>query len=310
MTVDHTTAAVVEVLAEPEWRVRRSDHERRVDAWTAPRLERRRRGERHPVDDFLFEYYPYSPGRLRRWHPGHGVALAGAADEWLQSPGYVRTPRGVTTDPVALARLLPAADQVATLLRATAGREARFGCFALHEWAMVYGLSADEVRHAAWPLRLSPAEISEVVEAQRLRCTHFDAFRFYTPAARPLNERQLTRADQVGTEQPGCLHATMDLYKWAMKLSPFVSSDLVADCFALARDVRDLDMRAAPYDLRGLGVEPVRVETPEGRVAFVAEQRRLAERGARLRGALLARIESWQQDAGYDVRRDQRADGA
>ena len=30
------------------------------------------RGERHPVDDFLFEYYPNRPSLLRRWHPGLG----------------------------------------------------------------------------------------------------------------------------------------------------------------------------------------------------------------------------------------------
>ena len=54
----------------------------------------------------------------------------------------------------------------------------------------------------------------------------------------------------------------MDLYKHAYRLTPLVSSELVADCFALARDIRVLDMRASPYDLSGLGYDPVAVETP------------------------------------------------
>jgi hypothetical protein len=37
--------------------------------------------------------------------------------------------------------------------------------------------------------------------------------------------------------------------------------------FRLARDVRELDMRASPYDLADLGYPPVRIETPEGRAA-------------------------------------------
>ena len=49
----------------------------------------------------------------------------------------------------------------------------------------------------------------------------------------------------------------MDLYKHAFRLSPLVCSDLVADCFELARDIRVLDMRASPYDLGGLGYDPV-----------------------------------------------------
>ena len=57
-------------------------------------------------------------------------------------------------------------------------------------------------------------------------------------------------------EQPGCLHAGMDVYKWAFKLTPLVPSDLVADAFDLAREIRVLDMEASPYDLRELGYDP------------------------------------------------------
>ncbi len=65
-------------------------------------------------------------------------------------------------------------------------------------------------------------------------------------------------------------------------------SDLVLTAFELARDVRELDMRASPYDLGALGYRPVRVETPEGKAEYVAAQRAFAERGGALRARLLA----------------------
>ncbi len=116
-----------------------------------------------------------------------------------------------------------------------------------------------------------------------MRCTHYDAFRFFTPEAEPLNELQPTRATQPDLEQPGCLHATMDLYKWSAKYAALVGSDLVADAFALARDARELDMQAAPYDLRALGYEPVAIETPDGRAEYARRQRELVDRAAPLR---------------------------
>jgi hypothetical protein len=176
---------------------------------------------------------------------------------------------------------------VRDLLAATAARPPQLGCFGLHEWAMVYRLSAEGVRHAGWPLRLGVAGTDEVVESHQIRCTHYDAFRFYTPPARPLNLLQPRRETQAALEQPGCLHAGMDCYKWAFKLAPAISSDLVMDCFDLARQIRELDMRAAPYDLRELGYEPVRVETPEGRAEYVRAQRGFAERSQGLRHRLV-----------------------
>ena len=120
-----------------------------------------------------------------------------------------------------------------------------------------------------------------------MTCSHFDAFRFFTEDARPLNVLQPARDNRSEFEQPGCLHAGMDLYKHAFRLSPMICSDLVADCFALARDIRVLDMRASPYDLSDLGYSPVRVETPAGKQEYVAAQRSFAERGAPLRRRLI-----------------------
>ncbi len=55
----------------------------------------------------------------------------------------------------------------------------------------------------------------------------------------------------------------------------------------LAADVRALDMRASPYDLRDAGYHPVPIETPEGKVEYVTAQRGFARRGADLRSRLL-----------------------
>jgi hypothetical protein len=259
--------------------------------WTVPHRDRRRRGEAHPVVDFLFTYYSHRPAQLEQWHPGPGVLLRDA-EEFLAVPGHVRGSAGtVALHPAALPdRHRSTAAFVRTLLTATASRPPRLGCFGLHEWAMVYG--SDRPRHADVPLRLGARGTDAVVEEMGVHCTHHDAFRFFTSAARPRNAVQPTRADQVAQEQPGCLHATMDLYKWAYKLSPATPGELLGDCFALAADVRELDMRASPYDLAALGYAPVPIETPPGRAAYVRAQAAFAERAAPLRDRLIALCET------------------
>jgi hypothetical protein len=278
-------------MAQDEWLARQAAHECLVDTWTSPHLARRSRGEKHPVEDFLFDYYPIRPGRLRRWHPGAGVLLQGeAADAFLAGPSYARDADGVRLDEQDW-RATHAAelDRITVLLARTAGRPVHLGCFGMHEWAMVHGAAQSEVRHATTPLRLSPSRTAQVVADLGLRCTHFDAFRFFTDSARPLNLLQPTRQSQPDDEQPGCLHANMDLYRWAFALQPLVPSELVTGAFALAREIRVLDMRASPYDLRALGYEPVPVETAQGRAEYAAAQRGFAERAADLRAELLRR---------------------
>ncbi|WP_431728966.1 3-methyladenine DNA glycosylase [Verrucosispora sp. TAA-831] len=285
-----TAALAPVVLDAADWQARRRAHEERVDGWLTGHLERRRRGEKHPVEDFLFTYYSCRPAQLRRWQPGAGVLLRGA-DPADFGPDHREVDGALTLDVQAvLARRAESVRWIAALLTATAGRPAHLGCFGMHEWAMVYRQTQEEVRHRAWPLRLSPERTAEVVEERGVRCSHFDAYRFFTAPARPLNVLRPTRDTQHEHEQPGCLHANMDLYKWAYKLSPLVPSELVADAFALARDIRTLDMRASPYDLAALGYPPVRVETPEGRAAYAGAQREFAERAGVLRDRLLAAI--------------------
>ncbi len=277
-------------LSEPAWRARAAGHEARVRAWTDPHQARAARGEKHPVFDFLFTYYAFRPAWLRRWHPGPDVALAGeGAREFLRWPEYRATADGAMVDCAALpARRREFVAWLRGMLAAMQARPAFYGCFGLHEWAMVYRQTPDEVRHNAWPLRFPPADLAGVVESLPITCTHFDAFRFFTAPARPLNKLQPTRADTAQLEQRGCLHANMDLYKWAFKLAPFTPAELIADCFALARDIREIDMRASPYDLRALGFPAIAIETPAGRAEYEARQREFTLRGEPLRARLMA----------------------
>ncbi|WES65325.1 hypothetical protein P0L94_04455 [Microbacter sp. GSS18] len=285
----HAASGSPVALDEDQWRDAEAVHRGRADVLTAGHRKRAARGEKHPVEDFLFTYYSYKPALLRRWHPGADVVLRGAANSERAGWRWYRPGPGdgtLVVDAAGFVRERPMlVDAVARLLGATASRPAGFGCFGLHEWAMVYreGVPRHDV-----PLRLGRDGTDAVVRANELRCTHFDAFRFFTPAAVPLNRTPLTRADQPRTEQPGCLHAGMDLYKWAVKLGPLVPGALLLDAFELARDIRELDMRASPYDLRGWGYEPIRIETPEGKAEYVRRQRAFSVRAQPVRAALLA----------------------
>lgn len=259
--------AATRTLARAEWEPLAAAHAERADALTAGHRDRSGRGERHAIEDFVLEYYPAKPTHLRRWHPGLGVALADAPTHagWR----FYRTVGETTQVDVDafLAELGVTVDYVAALLRRTAGRPASFGCFGLHEWAMVYRMDGDDRRHPL-PLRLGAAATDAVVEAHPIRCTHFDAFRFFTSEAAPRNELQPTRETQPDLEQPGHLHATMDLYKWAMKLAPAVPSTLVLDAFELALEVRRVDMQASPYDVSSFGLEAIAIETPVGKSEY------------------------------------------
>ncbi len=113
-------------------------------------------------------------------------------------------------------------DFVRRLLSATAARPPRLRCFGLHEWAMVYRLPQEDVRHSGWPLRLGTDGTDAVVESHPIACSHFDAYRFFTPEALPRSTIQPTREDQVMLEQPGCLHAGM-----LRGIEPFPTTDLV-----------------------------------------------------------------------------------
>lgn len=282
------------VLEPPQWVPLAALHEARARAFGEPFVERRMNGRKHPIEDFLFTYYTQKPGQLYRWHPGMNVVLTGPeAEERSNWKFYRRVDTaqgaGYEFDAAAFGKARARAiDFARIILSGTSQRPGNFACFGLHEWAMAYKSELNGIRHEYLPLRLGAQGTDDVVETHKIRCTHFDAFRFYTPQAAGLNELQPTRETQRDLEQPGCLHANMDLYKWAYKLSPAVPSNLVMDCFELAWDIRTMDMQASPYDLGAWGHEPIRIETAEGKAEYVRLQKQFAERADNLRGKLLA----------------------
>lgn len=283
----------VRTLGVEAWRARREDHHQRIDRWLSEHLARRSRRGRQSIEEFLFTYYSYRPAQLRRWHPGHSVALEGAELEDFGSQ-YVYDEAGLLRVDVGaiLQRRRPSIEWICRLLKETAERSPHLGCFGMHEWAMIYRQDDSETRHNVLPLRLGAQASSALVEEIRVRCSHFEAFRFFTPAARPLNTLQPRRDTQVENEQPGCLHANMDVYRWAYKLSPLVSGELIADCFELAREIRTLDMRASPYDVTSIGLDPVPIETPEGRATYIRYQRDFVVRSGTLRHRLIDACEN------------------
>ncbi|MGO2639626.1 3-methyladenine DNA glycosylase [Corynebacterium flavescens] len=279
----------MEVLEPAQWRAAMQRHQERAD----DRLSRyRHAGGYHPVFDFLFEYYPVRPSHLRRWHPGFGFTLAvdgGEPAPHAQWRDYHRTDQGINLD---LAEFWARRGESVTFMRdflcKSAENPTSFDCFGLHEWAMVY--RTEQPRHSL-PLRLGARGTDTVVESHRIKCTHFDAYRFFTEPARPLNLTVLSRERQPADDQCGCVHATMDLYKWAWKLGPLIPGELFLDCFDIAVQARILDMEASPYDCRDLGLGVVAIETPEGKAEYVHRQRALSAAAKPLRSRLVSQID-------------------
>lgn len=289
----HTAAKVLEW---EEWQGISESHYNSARVHTSGPRHRRDRGEAHPVEDFLFEYYPYPFALLELWQPDLGVGLRFGDLETL--PARFRGKRyriegGVCfPDPTSISEKEHQRHVwMRSLLEATQGHPANFACHGLHEWAMVY--QAEEIRHATLaPLRLPQKEIDALIEARPIACSHHDAFRFFSKQAMRLNRIQPSLETRHENEQPGCVHANMDLYKWAAKSMPWIGSELLLETFRLATRLRDLDMRASPYDLSDWGVIPVKIETTEGRKQYETEQRRLAEISREVRGRLVTALKS------------------
>lgn len=280
---------MAEVLAPQQWQELLAAHEARAD----DRMARfRHPGSYHPVYDFLFQYYPVRPSYLRAWHPGVGTRLAGHPPhaEWRDYHRDAEGTVGLNLE-AFWARRGDSVSYIHRLLTQSARNPVNFDCFGLHEWAMVY--RTDSPRHDL-PLRLGADGTNAVVESHRLKCNHYDAFRFFTPPARPLNIRPLNRQEQPNNDQAGCVHVTMDLYKWAWKLGPLVPGEVFLDALDLAVDARVLDMEASPYDCRSWGFGVVAIETPEGKAEYVHRQRALAQRAEPIRQRLVGLIEQAQ----------------
>ncbi|TYP92736.1 hypothetical protein LX73_2100 [Fodinibius salinus] len=276
---------------EPEdWQQQKAQHQRQIGNLIDDYLQRRSQQQKDPVMDFLFEYYAFRPSYLKSWSPGLGVLLIdGSLEDWrFNEMGTIDGNSFLDIDHFDRDRI-SALKWIINVLEQSAEREPSFGCFGMHEWAMVY--KADRVRHDYLSLRMDKEELAEFVESRPLVCTHFDAFRFFTDEAKPQNKHELSRDKFAEMEQPGCLHTNMDLYKWAFKMYPWISSNTIRRAFKLAVETRVMDMKASPYDLRERGLEPIKIETDEGRQKYMRKQKAIFQSSQPIRRQLIEQYE-------------------
>lgn len=284
------------------WTARAEKHRAQTEPLTEAFIKRRGLGKTHPVHDFLFIYYTCSPSKLKQWIPSFEENLITTPtvknnypwliDYWFYQEGEILAlnKERLQENTRGLAKF------VCDLCKNILNRPQRFGCYGLHEWAMVYKSTNEEIRHQRQLLRISQKDLASFVESQTLCCTHYDAYRFFTKDAHPLNTLNPTLESRLEMEQGGCIHANMDIYKWATKLWPWIGSDFILKAFFHALEGRELDMRASPYDLSALGYLPIAIETESGRKEYQKEQQIYAEKTRVLREELSAfceRLSHW-----------------
>lgn len=287
----HSPDFIYLYLSKTEWRKRIRSHKKVIGEIIDPYLDKRQRQQKDPVLDFLFEYYAFRPSHLKKWSPGFGAMLQSATEKDLSFfDEMIFNNEGAFLNPETFpGHRKNSAKWILSMLQYSLEKKPSFGCFGMHEWAMVY--KAKNIRHSQLSLRMPPEKLADFVESRPLVCTHFDAFRFFTDEAKPQNKFDLSRGAFAETEQPGCLHTNMDLYRWAFKMYPWIGSDLIRKAFMLALETRTIDMKASPYDLRDRGLEPIKIETEVGRLKYVQEQKKIFKRSIAIRKQL---IETYQ----------------
>lgn len=263
------------------------EHELRINRLLGDYLEKREHQYKNPVLDFLFEYYSFRPSLLKRWSPGINVILTGDdCSNYLNYREYKETSNGVILDINEIPKhRIDSIKWILELLKKTKSHSPSFGCFGMHEWAMVY--YAKHIRHSYLPLRLSMDEIVKLVESRPIICSHYDAYRFFSPKSRPFNLLHPTKENRKELEQSGCIHANMDLYKWAYKMYPWIPSEIIGYAFELALLARILDMRASPYDIKEYGYTPIKIETDAGREKYKKLQKEIHDKSLLLRDKLI-----------------------
>lgn len=206
-----------------------------------------------------------------------------------------------------------------SLLQRTLDAAPVLHCYGLHEWAMQYQpASADENETASClppsakyqshlKLRIGRATLNRTVEENTLHCTHVDAWKFFAEKALLLNQfhqQQVTNHNSLSktlvpsgedrppwllqSEQPACVHTTMDLLKIALKLGPFCEPDLFRRVLKVTIAARSLDVAASPYDAHTrYGVEPICIETSSGRNEYKQRQLELMKEAQPIRRELL-----------------------
>ena len=262
----------------------------------------------HPIYNFIHKYYSYSLKQISFYSPGMNILLEEVHTKndinHILSPDFfnsIDSNKSLCNGMYEIERnnlsnkKRKKFERSRDILLRTSIAPPHFSCFGLHEWAMLAKGDGKENKHQTLPLRVPQNVIDKMVQSKgALRCTHFDAFRFFHPDVTALNDVQLSRSNQLDTEQPGCVHATMDLFKYAYELYPLISADTLRDCLQVSLDARHIDMRASPYDcstVEGVG-DPIKIETAVGRKQYASEQEVLYKKSAPIRLELLRAYEA------------------
>jgi len=203
-----------------------------------------------------------------------------------------------------------------SLLQQTLAATPILHCYGLHEWAMQYQPTTEKVSkdnqlppsskyQSHLKLRVSQTTLNETVESNTLVCSHVDAWKFFAKEALVQNEfgrhknfhqssTQIPptpeqRSTQIlALEQPACVHTSMDLLKIALKLGPFCDPHLFQKILGLTIQARSLDVAASPYDAKTqYGIEPIPIETLEGRNEYKRKQLQLMKEATPIRRDLL-----------------------
>jgi hypothetical protein len=179
----------------------------------------------------LFVYVFFNPKILFHFSPGIGFQLEvndiNCIVNYLQRLEElnlcVGDPERIHGNPQLPKRQLKTLRTTRDLLIKSQNNPPFFWCFGLHEWAMLYPTIHDkgnqktttDSRFQNLPLRVQDDEIRKIFSSLKLRCSHFDAFRFFPPEMQRANimTPEPSRQHTLSIEQPGCIHTNMDLFK-------------------------------------------------------------------------------------------------
>ena len=204
--------------------------------------------------------------RLRRWHPGAGVLLADA-DPADFGPDYTLTAAGSpSTRHGVRARRGEAIAWIREAARGAppSGRPSS-AASALHEWAMVYRQPRTSSATRTGRCGSAAADRPRSSRRQPVRCSHFDAFRFFTPGG-PAAERAAADPGHAGRPRtaglPAREHGPLQVGVQAVAAGSRRTGRRTASRWP-GRSGRST-CRPARTTSPALGYQPVRIETAGG----------------------------------------------
>eukprot|EP01041_Mallomonas_annulata_P005090 gene5090-10186_t len=310
------------IIKQSDWHSAATDHRQIITdllypSNDLPEKQRHHLIATHPIYNFMHRYYRFSANDLKKYSPGLGVTFetpisTDTSDSNLFHPRFLQhDPISETSTYIPFNISHTGIHGWPTLLRSydiltsTLKNKANYRCFGFHEWAMLYSGNSNKNNNENKEiiikkhqenlnLRISQEIINNVVESNQLYCTHFDAWRFFHKDAQILNHyNPIERNTQSLYEQPACIHANMDLFKYAYQAYPLISSRLLLKTLKLAIKARIIDMRASPYDVsQYTECNPhIEVEVEAGRKVYIHEQEKLASQGYDIRRELIEEYE-------------------